>query len=160
MNNLFLNLLIKQRLRSILKKQWLLLLAFPCLVILFSLKMPASFGRTIVYMGLMLLFSLSCFIEKGFEAESTYFDGLISWHSNSLKHIFICNNFIYYFPAFIWEHSSLLHKVYYCHVPYSFISMPSYGRPHLLIFYFRVRAGTSCRFLNQLIIRNSLLLSV
>ncbi|OQA48572.1 MAG: hypothetical protein BWY47_00974 [Bacteroidetes bacterium ADurb.Bin302] len=95
MNNLFLNLLIKQRLRSILKKQWLLLLAFPCLVILFSLKMPASFGRTIVYMGLMLLFSLSCFIEKGFEAESTYFDGLISWHSNSLKHIFICNNLFY-----------------------------------------------------------------
>ncbi len=101
MNNLFLNLLIKQRLRSILKKQWLLLLAFPCLVILFSLKMPASFGRTILYMGLMLLFSLSCFIEKGFEAESTYFDGLISWHSNSLKHIFICNNlFIIFQPLF------------------------------------------------------------
>ena len=128
--NLFLNLLIKQRLRSILKRQWLLLLAFPCLVILFSLKMPASFGRTIVYMGLMLLFSLSCFIEKGFEAESTYFDGLITWHTNSLKHIFIWNNLFYWF-------FSILYLGIYC------LATKSVLLPCAVFFYFSAFAWSS-----------------
>ncbi|NCC98123.1 MAG: hypothetical protein EOL95_00255 [Bacteroidia bacterium] len=128
--NLFLNLLIKQRLRSILKRQWLVLFVFPCLVLSFAGNMPATLERTILYVGLVVIFPISCFIEKGFEAESTYFDGLITWHTNSLKHVFIWNNLFYCF-------FSSLYLGIYCLVTKSVLL------PCAIFFYFSAFAWSS-----------------